>query len=518
MATAPVFFAFGGLLLDGHRTLNVYNEAQSFVDRAALASAMELDGRPGAINRAIEAACGPNGDGPLVTDTHTYGRNGDTLVADQLLFLAELDNDPLPPDEHARPDGDVVLCRATCGSPVPDCSISEVPLANGVADADDLATFVEVVSQPIRVNYALWPVMRAFGVTGAATESTVTAFAVAGFTRAVCDSPPLMVCNPYEDPSNPGGPFHPIIGQQIEMKAQGPGTGWMPGVFGLLRTDETGGEPYCTGGGANRTRCVLALVNPNTVCVSGTVDVKPGELVSVHDGLNARFDIWDGPISGFKNNAAFAPSANVTKGKVHGANQCGSNQLNDPPPAPNNTTALPRDPCYATGTCAGGSADGSPRFGDGTEAHWSGGGLNPYWGVNHGDGVTPAAPPQAFNTRFEAYRYELENAAAPDKQPVGENGAVPSAGYSCAPDHAPVSVPGRDRRTLIMAVVNCIDQAVQGSADDVEVEAWARVFITEPIERQGPSTDKNTIWGELIGVVEPDDGSGVLHEFPVLYR
>jgi hypothetical protein len=456
----------------------------------------------------------------LVTDAHTYGRNDDTLVADQLLFLADLDTDPLPPAEDSRPAGDVVLCSATCGSPAPDCGISEVPLDNGLADADDLATFVEVVSQPVRVNYALSPVMGIFDENFAAFDPTVTAFAVAGFTRAVCDSPPLMVCNPYEDPSNPGGPFNPIIGQQIEMKAQGPGSGWMPGVFGLLRTDETGGAPECTGGGANRTRCVLGLVNPNTVCVSGTVDVKPGESVSVHEGLNARFDIWDGAMAGNKNNAAFAPSKNVTKGKVHPANQCTTNKMNDSPASPNDTQALPRDPCFATGTCvASGGAD-SPRFGNGTEAYWSGGGLDTYWGVNHGNGATVPAPPQAFNTRFEAYRYELENAGMiPNKQlGGGENGAVPSAGYACAPSSAPVNVPERDRRTLIMAVVNCIDQNVQGSADDVEVENWARVFITEPVERLGPSKDKNTIWGELIGIVEPDDGSGVLHEFPVLYR
>src|SRR5512134_535587 len=90
----PVFFALGALVVDAHRTYNTFDEAQNFADHTALAAARELNGRTEAIDRAIQAACGPGpggaGPGPLVTGTHTYGSGDHALAADRLVFLSQL--------------------------------------------------------------------------------------------------------------------------------------------------------------------------------------------------------------------------------------------------------------------------------------------------------------------------------------------------------------------------------------------------------------------------------------------
>ena len=40
------------------------------------------------------------------------------------------------------------------------------------------------------------------------------------------------------------------------------------------------------------------------------------------------------------------------------------------------------------------------------------------------------------------------------------------------------------------------------------------MFLTEPV---GEPPDQN-IWAEMLGVVDPGDESGILHDYPMLYR
>jgi hypothetical protein len=304
--------------------------------------------------------------------------------------------------------------------------------------------------------------------------------------------PPLMMCNPYETGGN--REFTPIMGQQVLLKTQGSGADWAPGDFGLLDTVESAGEGECTGGlgGTNRIRCVMALINPNSQCVGGRVNVRPGQAVSIHAGLNVRFDVWDSPLQSKRDDPAFAPAANVTKGMSHAPNQCRLNQLS---PAPD-TVPLPRDGCFESGTCDDG------RFGDVVSTAQ----LSAYWSANHGGAPLPGE--LTGGTRYDVYRHEIDQGVIPQSAlPNGENGAP-----SCAP--AGYDNPLLDRRTLIVAVVNCLEHNIHGNTDDVPVVAFAKMFMTEPV---GDAPDHD-LYAEMLGVLEPGGEDGVLHDFPQLYR
>lgn len=482
VVSLAMFFGLGALVVDAGRLFNLHSQLVSYGDHVALAAAAELDGTAGAIDRAVQAAEGP-GPGPLVDDMQNFGIGAPELAVQRLVFLSALGDDPHPDDMGTRPAGDVVLCTREGGAD--DC-----------AAEDDLdARFIEVTVAPVTMSFFLLPVLNAFGIN-APTQGTSRAQAVAGFTREVCNFPPLMICNPYEATNGPGAPFDPIIGQQILVKSKGEGSAWGPGDFGLLDASFLEDSECGSSGtsGSNFIRCALALVNPNTRCVEGNVDIRPGEAVSVHVGINTRFDIWDPPLQNRMDNPAFAPAANVTKGKVE-PGQCRLNTLQDVPPPPDDTVRMPRDDCFASGTCEQG------RFGDASFD------LDGYWATNH-DG---AAPPPGLATRFDAYRYETDNAQVPDKSAGGGedgNGICSANGIQGSEFN--------DRRLFVVAVINCVEHNIQGSADDVPVEAFARMFMTEPVGLDGASVED--LWFEMLGVAEPGDQSGIVHDFPQLYR
>jgi hypothetical protein len=461
-----LFVGFGGLAIDIGRMYNMHSQLQAYADHVALAAAAELDGLDGAIARATRAAQGDAGDPPL-TGVQTFAVGSPYLRVLQPVFLRALPPDPL--SQYDMSD-----------------------LGPYVTTEDSKARFVWVTVEPRTMNFAMLPIMHLVADLSTPASATLPATAVAGFTREVCNSPPLMMCNPYESGGNKD--FTPIIGQQILLKTQGSGSSWVPGDFGLLDSADTGGEDDCTGGlgGTNRIRCVLALVNPNTQCVGDRVNIRPGQATSVHAGLNVRFDIWDPPLQTKQSDPAFAPAANVTKGMSHPANQCALNKFTTAP----DTVPLPRDGCFEAGTCDGG------RFGDGiTTAE-----LSAYWSANHGGAALPGE--LIGGTRYDVYRYEIDHGMIPEStDPNGEQGTP-----SCAP--AGVDSALRDRRVLIVAVVNCIEQGIQGNRDDVPVVAFARMFMTEPVG-DGPEDD---LYAEVLGVVRPGGNDGVLHEFPQLYR
>jgi hypothetical protein len=465
---AVLFVAIGGLAIDLGRMYNLHSQLQSYADHVALAAAAELDGLDGAIARAQRAALGDAGAPPL-EDIQTFAVGSPDLRVLQPVFLRAL-----PPDPLAQYDMSDLAPYATT--------------------EDSQARFVWVTVEPRTMNFLMLPIMHLFADRDLHTPDSVSlsATAVAGFTREVCNSPPLMMCNPYESGGNKD--FTPIIGQQILLKTQGSGAAWVPGDFGLLDTVNTAGADDCTGGlgGTNRIRCVLALVNPNSQCVGDRVNVRPGQATSVHAGLNVRFDVWDPPLQTKQTDPDFAPAANVTKGLTHPANQCSLNKFTAAP----DTVPLPRDDCFASGTCAGG------RFGDGVSTA----DLSTYWSANHGGAALPGELTGA--TRYDVYRYEIDHGMIPQSvNPNGEQGTP-----SCAP--AGVDNPLRDRRVLIVAVVNCIEQGIQGNRDDVPVVAFARMFMTEPVG-DGPDHD---LYAEVLGVLQPGGDDGVLHEFPQLYR
>ncbi len=463
-----LFVAIGDLAIDLGRMYGLHSQLQSYADQVALAAAAELDGIGGAIARARRAALGDAGDPPLV-DVQTFAVGSPDLRVLEPVFLRALPPDPL--SQYDMSD-----------------------LGPYVTTEDSKARFVWVMVEPRTMNFLMLPIMHLFADRDLNTpdSATLSATAVAGFTREVCNSPPLMMCNPYESGGNKN--FTPIIGQQILLKTQGTSSAWAPGDFGLLDAGASAGEGECTGGlgGTNLIRCVLALINPNSQCVGDRANIRPGQAIAVHAGLNVRFDIWDPPLQTKRTDPAFAPAANVTKGMSHPSNQCALNKFT---PAPD-TVKLPRDGCFETGTCDGG------RFGDGvTTAE-----LSAYWSANHGGAALPGE--LIGGTRYDVYRYEIDHNEVPSSTLAdGEQGTP-----SCAPaGHDSVL---RDRRVLIVAVVNCIEQGLHGNRDNVPVIAFARMFMTEPV---GDAPDHD-LYGEVLGVLQPGGDDGVLHDFPQLYR
>jgi Flp pilus assembly protein TadG len=474
------FIGVGALVLDGGRIFNMHSQMQSYADHVALAAAYELAGDSAAISRAITAATG-GAAGPIVTDAQNYSFTGDAaLTVATMTFLSKLGTGQGNAGEVA---GDVVQYAWAGG-------------AAAATNAQSQASrFVEVTVTPRTVGLVMTPILAALGIRNGAASGLISARATAGFTRAACRFPPLMICNPTENPAG-GGVFNweQMIGRQILLKSQSGGAQWAPGNYGLL--DLSGFQtPDCNGGGASFIRCLLGVADPGTQCVlqDEGVDLKPGNNVGpTRVGFNVRFDMWDPPLQNQRTNAAFAPARNVLKGETHAANRCREQDLVDTPSVP-----LPRDP---------GISDAS-RIGNGIPLA----NLQAYWATNHPTIAWPFAA-GVKPTRYDIYRKEISLNPPPSSgEPMGP---------TCAP--APVTEPAnmdtvQDRRVLITAVINCRENNVHGAMDNVPVENFAIMFLTEPVINDA-ATNGDGIFGEMLGIVKANQANGVLHEFPVLYR
>jgi hypothetical protein len=506
-----IFFVFlmsmGGLVVDLGRLYVVHTQAQGYADHVALAAAAELDGKADALARAVRAAIGDGQAGPLVTDLQSFADGGANLSVASLVFLQNLGTDPNPAD-GPRPTpaaGDTVVCTYTGGAFACEGGLS-------VGQASSIASFVAVNVTPLTQSYILLPMADIigglFGAAPTVANATIAPQATAGFKKEFCNYTPLMMCNPYENQTAPhGGPFTPVLGQQVLLKSKGSGGKWESNTWGLLAVSASAGGTDCKNApkeagdtnSASQIRCVLGLVDPKTQCSAGTVNIRGGFANSTNKGLNVRFDIFDSPFKNDRTNAAFAPARNVIKGKTFTGTQCQTNKLTNPPPS-DPSEKLPRDSCFAAGTCAQ-TGDGSARFGNGvTDAQ-----LDAYWQVNHGANL-PAA--LTGGTRYDAYRYEIDNGLLFDNGPQGEN-----AEASCAPTN--IDDPIRDRRTLYVAVINCLENNITGDKDNVQVIEYAKMFLTEPVGIDTSSVDD--IWAEMQGVAV-QGADGLLHDFPVLYR
>jgi hypothetical protein len=131
-------------------------------------------------------------------------------------------------------------------------------------------------------------------------------------------------------------------------------------------------------------------------------------------------------------------------------------------------------------------------------------------------------------SRYDVYRYEIANN-------LDVNGDE-QTGPSCYSDtnNPPDTNPDRDRRLAYVAVVNCLENAGKlGNGDAVPVEAYAKIFMIEPVGHtvftgqtrtdgtdtiRWPNIDPADLPIEVVDVVTPNDESGHLHVYPVLYR
>lgn len=349
------------------------------------------------------------------------------------------------------------------------------------------ARFIQVHVAPRDSAPLLMPVL-----TGNSDALQIGARATAGLNRVACKIPPLMICNPFEPSPAPGSetPFDSFPGQQILIKSHTGGNGgqWAPGTFGLLDTPD--------GSQSAQQLAIWLAKGTSPSCYSTKLSIRPGQADAVRTALNTRFDMYDNPFFGGASDAKnpeYRPAVNVTKGRLpNGGNACKTHV----PGAGEVAQGLPKDSCIKAGTC---------RFGQGD---WDRAG---YWSINHG-GTAPAG----LDTRYQTYRWEIDNNSLPDPDPVSGTTQEKGSAKLSPPDRcyagptAPNDSP--DRRVLYFAVVNCGLHDIKGNSDDITPVAYVKAFLTEPV------SDSSDIYLETIEVAKPEANSSVMHDVIQLYR
>lgn len=362
-----------------------------------------------------------------------------------------------------------------------------------VVCADDLVT-VTVAART--VDYAITPV---YALIADEKQGTTLARASARLASAICKVPPLMMCNPDE---LAGGTFNiaSYVGKGILAKAGGGGS-WVPGNFGFL---EVGASPS-----ASNLRDIFGRVNTSFECAPETgVTTAPGNMTTVSTAINTRFDIyesgWAAGCGGIDCPAALNTSKDVVKAggactlSNGGWRQVAAADQYAPDPTTRGDAQVtsmghPRDICHAVsvdGDCPGG------RIGDG---NWD---RNRYFEVNH-EGVDWASEPDlgAAPTRYETYLWEIKTGRLGQRNLPGttwtsHKAPICSAGLGPSPTTV-------DRRKASVAVINCVEQSVNGHSVNVETAKWIDVFLVEPsIDRTTNRTTKDEIYIEVIGETE----------------
>ena len=488
------------LSIDLGRLFNLDTQLQNAADAAALAGGSQLNTRAGARARAIAAAT-------------------DVLVRNTQIFATD------------GAGTDVMITPA-------DIKFLQDLVTRVEATDDTNANFIEVTVAPRTINYAF------AGLLGAITMASPDARAVAGLGSAICKVPPLMICNPFES-STGGGSFDSDAhkGEGVQLKEGGPSSQWAPGNFGLLALDEVNLS-------TDDVRDAMGRVKPNALCfgLRGTVGTKPGQATAVAQGINTRFDIYEGKIKALADDSDYHPAKNPVKGLIKAGTQCSFNPNGGPgwtKPADTyegpfdgaaDAMGFPRDNCAygapnGPGGCVSGPTDGG-RIGDGV---WD---VVTYMATNHPLLTWPShaayaplkaladARPSGLPLRYEVYRWESGDlpSGSSTSYMVDNTISDPLNGEDAAlqcnltMDPPPVSP---DRRLIAAAVVNCIEQGVKGQTDDVEVLTWIDLFMTEPM---GVYDGNNDLYGEIVGFSDAGfnanqtNKDGVIHNVVQLYE
>lgn len=456
-----------GVAFDYSRLATMDSELQNGADQAALAGATQLDGEPGACARAASAAL------QLVSNITIMANDGDGNAI-------TIQNEPA-----CDATGWVRFYQDEDRTP---------------ATGDDDAHFVELWVDARIARYALTPIM------GAASSGQISAAAMAGLGSSICNTPPVMMCNPSEPAGNGNRdyPFTATEGDGVRLIISSPQA---PGDFGFLQTGYgTGAQALATALGYDSA--------PNDCAPTNGVDTEPGDKQAVRAAFNTRFDMSEagqtcpggGPCS---------PSRNARKDLVKG-NNCSTsgNQAWQEAPNPYRPTSptvplaadgsqdpdimgYPRDMCHAVsvgGACPGGI------IGDG---EWD---RNAYFRVNYGwaNGSWMATTGLSSDaTRYDVYKWELDNPAQADMiQNVGGN----INGYSypvCRPPGLTPDDTTIDRRRVTVAVVNCQAESVNGRQYGVRVLKWMDVFLVEPAYARGSGPSARTTNGDVyVEVIE----------------
>ena len=361
------------------------------------------------------------------------------------------------------------------------------------------AIYVRVtVNPPQTVNFTFGAVLSV--LTGSvAPNATVGATAVAGFTQYACDITPMMFCipGPGFDASDPG-----TVGDMIRLRSGGQGAAWGPGNFGFLEPStlalDSTGNCAGVGGTGPMLRCVLGAVGAITQCFAQRgVNTEPGQKVGITNAaLNTRFDMWSGAMQSEKDNPVYAPAPNVIKGiEASGGNVCNWN--NSQPTT--DTLPIPRDDCFP----------GCAPYGDG---NWSAG-RTAYVTTNYAG----TDPHPAATTRYQYYLDEIAAAGGAGSGSPILSGLSETGRPMCSANQHP----DPERRVIIAAGIDCDANPVTGSATNVPVHQFVKMFITEPVVDNGTPNGLD-IYAEIIGSAGGNGGSGgsagIIHDVVQLYR
>ena len=513
----PSVLSVNLLLIDIARISNAQGDLQAIADATALAGARELDRSPNAIVNARAAMAeltnsvsmlSPGGAGQHLWLTYANAP-GNAIDA---TFLDEIPEDDLDPIDaawlaaHEVDDADAteaiyVYVRVRSRDFRPLFHFI-VPEGGGVETGEDqkLSNFTR------------------------ASDTPVGASAVAKSVSAACNVTPIYICNPFEaDPTYPdiqeafrAGQLHSRL---FKLHPPGPDLG-SPGNFGFLQVTDPGGSAIRAAFASN--------VNP-TCYDSGRVTTKPGGTDSIRQGLNVRFDVYDGPYTTWRNDGPntpyrIAPAQNVRKGYRR------------------RTQGNPTDPCNLESSSATEWAtDGLMPFPDDANMQPPNQGVA---GASFGDGDWPRLLyltrnygsdvaqglltamtdvsdfPAVGPSRYEVYLYELAN-DHPNRpgtrlhQYVNtgtDNHGRESGAALCGPSRTHPITPATDsdRRVIFAAIIDCIAQEDEGGGvNNYAVNSFASIFLTRPMTTSAAGND-GTIDVEIVDITGSGTGGSLV--------
>lgn len=274
-----------GLVFDLARGWIYQTELQAVTDAAALAGATQLDGAPGARERAVALATGA-----VARNDESFTRRGaGGTGAFDLVF-------PCGGDGCVMTNGSFRFLAGLA------------PKVDALSDAE--ARFIEVsTSQDLRLSFA--------GMVGAPGILSPRARAAASWTRFACGRPAIVLCNPDEAPGNPNPraafDARPHFGKGLTLRA-----GSNPGDFiwaASLECDPAS-DSCEVSTDSDLVADRLASVLPPESCqasVRGT-SLGTSELAAA---LNARLDIYAQADEAL--DAGLQPSPNFLTGLVPAA-------------------------------------------------------------------------------------------------------------------------------------------------------------------------------------------------------
>jgi Flp pilus assembly protein TadG len=459
-----VIIGTGLLALDGARLVGLQTQLQNAADAYALAGAAELDRLPDSIDRANQAI-----------DVLLKNRNSENVGGG-----AEF----------------VTVARRRFLSSLP---ASDKPVTSSDETSDPtLARFIEVTITPVAMN----TIMPAAFLKLVSTVSA-GAQAVGGYDQVLCNTAPLLVCNPFEEvgmthyeatqalvsaSKNPAGQRKLIRLARTRNKIDefGPGDfGYPTPVTGSLPAEACG--PNAADG---MPQALAANQAPACFKMSG-VDLQSGNDQLAMEGLNTRFDIYANSFSSCTN---YPADQNVRKGytTVGNVNWCNATPSAGNWPIANlNATPLSIDQNMISTDSAGRQVlNTDVRLGSGT---WD---CEAYWSEAHparfGHAAPPGCSPAATISRYDVYQYEISSNYLYDRSLGAETGAP-----QCNPRSS------ANRRILYGAIVNCLSSPVivQGNARNVPVAAFGKLFLVLPATKE----TNNNIYAELISLIKPSD-------------